>query len=483
MVINNHITTKSMKKETMNMLTNRIEFWIILFFLIRMIGITNPPIEIGHNWRQVTGLMVSRNYLETDANILYPRVDDNQGGTGIIGMEFPLLNYMYFIFAKIFGYTNWYGRLINLIISSFGLFFFYKIVRKYFGHHHALISTLCLIGSIWFAYSRKMMPDTFCISLMLIGVFYGTEYIENGRKRNIFLYLVFVSLAMLSKIPAGIYLSVFVPLLIYQKSSMRKVIFYVATLIPLTLTYIWYFMWNPFLSNEYGNWYNSGKELSIGFNEITSHLGLALEKFYFCSFSSYVFFAFFIAGLFLMFLKQKTNLIYPFIMVSIVFGIYIFKSGFYFYHHSYYIIPFVPIMALVSGYAISLIKKRWIAITILSLGISESIANQQHDFFNKNEEKYKLKLEAIADSISLKQDLIVINGNGNPQQIYLSHRKGWTCDDSQLSDSIFIKEITKKGCKFMFVNKHSFKERINLKTVFTNNDYTVYKLDTVTNTL
>lgn len=158
----------------MNKIFNRIEFWILLFFLIRLIGIVNPPLEIGHNWRQVTGLMVTRNYLEIDANILYPRIDDNQGNTGITGMEFPVLNYLYYLTAKIFGFTHWYGRLLNLIISSIGLLFFSRIIRKYFNYRVALASTLCLIGSIWFAFSRKMMPDTFNM----------TEIIDKRTDRN-----------------------------------------------------------------------------------------------------------------------------------------------------------------------------------------------------------------------------------------------------------------------------------------------------------
>lgn len=464
----------------MNRIFSRIEFWIILFFLIRMIGITNPPIEIGHSWRQVTGLMVTRNFIEVDANILYPRIDDNQGGTGIIGMEFPVLNYLYFLIAKIFGYTHWYGRLINLLMSSIGLFYFYKLVNKYFGHRHAFLSTLCLIGSIWFAFSRKMMPDTFCISLMFIGVFYGTEYLEQGRKNNILLYIFFVSLAILSKIPAGIYLSVFIPLLINVKNSKRKWIFCITSFIPLTLTYIWYFIWNPYLSVKYGIWYNSGKAITTGFNEVISNLGLALEKFYFSSFNSYFFFTVFIIGLFLMVIKKKSTLIYLFVVVSIVFIIYIFKSGFYFYHHNYYIIPFVPIMALVAGYSISLIKTKWIFISVLSIGMIESIANQQNDFFMKKSEKYKLALETVADSISSKDDLIAINGNGNPQQIYLTHRKGWTCDDGQLLDSAFINYLYNKGCKFLFVNKHTCKESINKRIVFDNDDFKVYELNMVT---
>ena len=42
-----------------------IVIWIAIFFLIRCIGITNPPLDVAHNWRQTTVTMVARNYLET----------------------------------------------------------------------------------------------------------------------------------------------------------------------------------------------------------------------------------------------------------------------------------------------------------------------------------------------------------------------------------------------------------------------------------
>ena len=49
----------------------KIEYIIGLFFLLRLIGITNAPLEIAHNWRQVTGLMVARNFLEVDLPVYY----------------------------------------------------------------------------------------------------------------------------------------------------------------------------------------------------------------------------------------------------------------------------------------------------------------------------------------------------------------------------------------------------------------------------
>ena len=465
----------------MNKVFNKIEFWIFIFFLVRLIGITAPPLEIGHNWRQVTGLMVTRNYLEVDANIFLPRVDETQGESGIIGMEFPSLNYVYFTITKVFNYTHWYGRLINLIVSSIGLLFFSKIIERFFSHKVAMASTLFLLGSIWFSFSRKMMPDTYCISLMFVGVYYGINYLDRGKTLNILLYILFTSLAILSKIPAGIYFALLIPMMFWNFSRIHKVVIASTTIIPLFLTYLWYFLWNPHLSKVYGNWYNSGKTLPEGFSEIAANLDLVSKNFYFHSFSGYIIFVFFLFGLFQIIQHRNRFFILSVSVLSLVFMIYILKSGFFFYHHNYYIIPFVPVMSLIAGYGIAGINKRWIFVACIIIGLSESILNQQHDFFIKESEKYKLELESISDLISSKNDLIAINGNNNPQQLYLAHRKGWTCSDSQITDVSFINNIQKKGCRYIFINKRSCDKSINKKIIFSNVNYTVYDLNTPAN--
>ena len=45
----------------------------------------DPPLEVAHNWRQTLGAMIARNFLETDNNILYPRIDITGEKTGITG--------------------------------------------------------------------------------------------------------------------------------------------------------------------------------------------------------------------------------------------------------------------------------------------------------------------------------------------------------------------------------------------------------------
>ena len=125
----NTTNTQIMKISTKRTITSPA-FLVLLLFAVRLIGITNPPLEKGHSWRQCTGLMVARNFYEGDDNIMYPRVDEAGAGTGIIGMEFPLLYHLHYRMASVFGYTHWYGRLINLIISSLGLWYFSRVLLR-----------------------------------------------------------------------------------------------------------------------------------------------------------------------------------------------------------------------------------------------------------------------------------------------------------------------------------------------------------------
>ena len=193
-----------------------IRFWIILFGVIRLFGITNPPLEVAHAWRQTTVTMAARNFYEVDPNILYPRIDISEDLTGITGMEFPLLNYLIYLVSLLFGYSHWYGRLINLIVTCFGCWYFYKLLKKYFAEQVSFCSTLLLICSIWFSYARKIMPDTFSMSLIIMGMYFGTNYLESATHsiRNLLIYSALTFLGLLSKLPAGFLLSLFALLLL-----------------------------------------------------------------------------------------------------------------------------------------------------------------------------------------------------------------------------------------------------------------------------
>ena len=472
-----------MFKSRTNILLKDIRFWILFFFLVRLIGITNPPLEVAHNWRQTTVTMVARNFLEIDNNILYPRIDIAGEKTGITGMEFPLLNYMIYLLSELFGYQHWYGRLINLIVSSIGIFYFYKLVRRYFSEVLSFNATLILLVSIWFQFSRKVMPDTFALSFIIISLYYGIQYLLATAKRNnhlhLVLYFIFVLLGMLSKLPAGYLLVVFIFYLFQQEIALkRKVLFCIASILSFLPVYWWYFIWVPHLVETYGFWhFFMGKSMTEGLHEIIANSKDTCKKFYDTAlkFSGFIVFCF---GLTYVIINKERKIYLVLIATFSVFCVLILKSGFTFAHHSYYILPFVPVMALVAGYGIEQVKNKRYRILLLLIICVEGIGNQFHDFIIHDTNSKLMHLASDLNTFSNRKDLIVINSENYPTPMYFAHRKGWiNCNDT-ISDPSYIKSLKYKGLKYIVILKQSFGTEIQLpdyQQVFTNSAYTIYK--------
>lgn len=62
--------------------------WIALFFFHHLPWITQPPVEVSHNWRQTDVTMIARNYFEGESSLFYPKVDVCGEKSGITGAEF-----------------------------------------------------------------------------------------------------------------------------------------------------------------------------------------------------------------------------------------------------------------------------------------------------------------------------------------------------------------------------------------------------------
>lgn len=457
-----------------------IRFWILLFFILRLYGITNAPLEMGHNWRQSLTNTIARNFLQMDNNILYPRVDMSENGTGIMATEFPFFNYLIYLIAKIFGYAHWYGRLINLFVSSIGIFYFYKIIKRFFTESLAFYTTLILLSSLWFAYSRKTMPDTFCMSLVIIGIYFGLNYLYEKKILNLVLFFLFSSLAILCKIPALYLLSVLIiPMFDKEIKLSQKISFCIASIFVLLIMYTWYFYWDPYLLTTYGVQLYFPQGLFEGLKEIIALAPDTLVKFYFIALESFVAFAFFLVGLFLIFKQKKKLLISVFLISSFVFLLFMCKTGYVFSTHSYYIVPYVPIMALITAFALEQIKNNKIKIAITFVIIVEAFLNQQDDFRIRDSEKYKLQMESVADKISTRKDLIAINGGQSPQEIYFLNRRGWSVTNEELSKPSNINSWKEKGCKYVFIDKH-IQNTIDLsktyKVIYSDEDFVVYTL-------
>jgi 4-amino-4-deoxy-L-arabinose transferase-like glycosyltransferase len=451
-MIKNLVVSKSINFKA---LFSDARFWIILFFIIRLFNI-NSPIFDSHDWRQADGYSIARNFFEIDPNILYPRVDSTGSLSGILGTEFPIMNYIVYCLYLLFGIDWWQGRLLNLIVASIGSYFFYKTTYKFIKQEIALYALLLLMGSIWFAHSRKFMPDVFSVSLVLSGIYFGWQYLKGTKKSfNLILYFLLISIGLMSKLPSFIVLSLLLPAILDPSILFkRKLIFILISISTLFPPYLWYFYWVPKLTDTFGfaSFY-MGASLIESFRFLTHEWNNMLHRFY-ADALYYIGFIGYLLGVFFIIKHIHIKLITVFISASVLQLIFMLKGGESFVHLSYYIIPFVPIMVLIASYGISNIKWDWVKYAFIFAVITEGIINQQHDFMPKQSQNYKLELENIANQYTLPGDLIAVNNDFNPSYLYFSHRKGWSFNGNQLGNIDYFKSMANNGCQLLIWDKH-----------------------------
>jgi hypothetical protein len=216
--------------------------------------------------------------------------------------------------------------------------------------------------------------------------------------------------------------------------------------------------------------------LQQGLNELVTHPQQTLSKFYFSAFSSYILFGLFVAGVFFLIKNREKRALGVVALVSAIFLIYMLKSGYYFHHHNYYILPFVPVMAFVAAHALVAIRaKKWM-LTLFVLGAVEALLNQQHDFFIHDDQKYKLKLETVMNTVSKGSDLIAINGGGDPQLMYFSHRKGWSFDAAFADDAKRLEDLGKEGAKWLVIDRKMEHRSFPFLKIYSDEWFDVYQL-------
>ena len=421
--------------------------------------------------------MIARNFLEYKANLLYPQIDYDGSGSGFIGSEFPFFNYLIYLVSLVFDYSHWYGRLINLIVSSIGIYFFYKLISKLTGSKIAFNASIVLLSSIWFAFSRKIMPDTFSVSLVIIGLYFGYEYLMTGKWIKLVSFFLLTTLGVLCKIPALSLLAVIGVLFFVKEVSLnRKLALWVSAAFGFGIVCLWYFYWVPYLVETYHNQLYFPRGFVEGLKEIIPLADGFFRNFYFNAFHSYAAFAAFLVGIYFIIRGKNTYLKVSLLIVTVFFLAFILKTGLVFPLHNYYIIPFVPVMAFIAGIALDKLHGKFLAFVLLVV-VAEGIANQQHDFFVFNDKvSYKKALETITEKEIKPDELIVINGGQSPQEIYFAYRKGWSVTNDKITPAS-LAMYKQAGASYLIINKRTFPGFGNyLPLVYAGRDYLVFSL-------
>ncbi len=432
-----------------------------IFLLIAfIIGLSNYDLNLidDHAWRQSLTISIAKNMLEYP-NPLYPRTVFCCKGEYIIGSEFPLFNMLMALFYKVFGYQHWYGRVINLFFSLMGAVFFYKVVARLFNKRSASFATIFLLSSIFMVFARKSMPDTFSISLVIMSVWFLIQYMDHHQTQHLILGLLMLMLGGLSKFPAYCCLAFLTFPLIESWTNKETTMKLVMGLFGISIIVsFWYLFWMPYLSTTYGNqlvWPSGVWEGMVTIYKDAERAWYRLEV---NAFGFRLPFFLSIMGLGIAWFTRDKGMIFTFLVFTLMYIGFIAKAGVVFTDHNYYILPFVPMLALLAGYGFDkLIYKDWLGYVLMTVlfyfgVISNKELSQPLDYM-----KDYPRLTEIVNKYTNKDDKVLINlGQFNPVGLYFADRFGWSENNDILTKTEWMPDFKKLGLKIIIVDKEKY---------------------------
>jgi hypothetical protein len=463
-----------MKKAWLKLKT--IEGLVLGFFLVRLTGITLPPLETWHSWRQTLTNMMARNMAEGNFSLLYPTVDMGGERTGIIGSEFPFFQSLIAGCMEVFGSAHWYGRLINLGVCSLATIAFFRLCKRWWNERMAWYATVIFLTSLWFAFSRKTMPDTFSVALVILGIYCFQLFIDSRKWTTLLLATLLITLGGLCKIPAVFLFGLIVPLWLSRNVRFRtKIIITTALGIASAVILWWYFSWVPHLVETYRFQLYFPKGIAEGWKEIRPLLGDFAGQFYFGALRSYVVLLPFLLGLIWLGYRSNRVALAGIVTLTGIFLLFSIKTGTVFPTHNYYVLPFVPVMAVIAGLGLQRLEPKWSIALLVVIGI-EGIANQWTDFRIKDEVRYRLTLEAQVDQLVPEGEKIIIHTGPNPEWMYWYHRKGWSLEPEELLNTDNMNNIRQQGGKYIVVDKRLWTVELPYRKVGETEDLSVWAI-------
>ena len=160
------------------------------------------PLIDAHSWRQVTNADIARHFAEGSLDLFHPRV--SWGGVdGVVGMEFPLLQWITGVLWRVTGESHVVARLVAAAFSVGGVACMYGLGARLFGRAAGLAaaSLMAVSPSVTF-FGRSFLSDTPMLTFMVAAVWAWDIYFERPSWRRAVLAGALAALAPLVKLPA-----------------------------------------------------------------------------------------------------------------------------------------------------------------------------------------------------------------------------------------------------------------------------------------
>lgn len=460
-----------------------IFFLLALAIAIRIYNINSPIIGI-HSWRQSDTAAIARNFYENDFNLFYPQIDWGGNSPGYCETEFPIYSFIVALIYRIFGVSEIWGRLLSIICFLVALYFFYQLVVKILDKKVAFWSCLFFVVlPLNIYYSRTFQPESMLLMCSIISIYYFTNWLDSEKWQDLILSGGFVTLACLIKVLPIIYLGIPLFYLAWTKFGIRvfyQISLWIYSIFILGSVVIWYYHAHQIFL-EYGNTFGFWSGSTNRYNyDIVFTLHFWTEILFRTVVRHFAIFGFpiFLLGLFISRTSSREYVLDIWLISVILTWILVPVTSLV---HEYYQLTFMLPGVIFIGKACSqyldknnqkVNKSKAILLCFcLTLVAGSAIYTIDYMFKERIDKSAVFQLAQQVKQNTEADSLIISITGGDPTLLYLSHRKGWLINHSDITEEYILSRV-KFGAKYLigsfnFIESYNFvvddnqKQKIN----------------------
>ena len=440
--------------------------------LLHVFFIDMPPKSM-HLWRQSHTLAVTRNFFEEEMNPMHPRVDNRFDTDGITGSQFPSFE---IVLANIYQFTGeqyWVQRSYCLFLHILGIWGIFLLSYKL--SSNLLMSNLVAWIYAWspmlFYYAITALPDDLALPASIFGLYFFIAWFEkwvlNEARASIemVLCLFFVTIAGLTKIQylaLGFFVATYVFMQRHHLKPFHWLAFGLFGSIATSISISWYIYARWLIQKsgltDFGLGFNPVTDFSDGISILVSNLTSSLPELIL----NYASFIGLIAGGYFLYKRNIGNsaLRISFFVWAGVFVVYHLIELGQMRHHDYYMMPYLPILAIASAYGsfhLLNTKYRVVALVLIVIQPVLAFARIVPSRFNSeatgaNKVFYDAPaLEKLRHCVPNNASCIVGPDNSRAIYFYFLHKKGFGFGEEGLNEAQ-VESYVDNGAEYLFTS-------------------------------
>lgn len=184
----------------------RIHRLILLAILVvaaiaRFHNITQPLVD-AFSWRETSTAMMADNFQQRSWNIFFPEVSWTGPGPSYQGREFQIVSYITALLYQLFGWQDWYGRMVAALFGMVTVFSLHRLTALCWDEVHAHAAALAyalMPGAAMI--DSSFLPDPSMLALVTLGVWLFVKYWTGGKPWLLPLATASFTLGALAKPP------------------------------------------------------------------------------------------------------------------------------------------------------------------------------------------------------------------------------------------------------------------------------------------